>query len=186
MGAELVRMEYGGWYGIGAYTIAVGVGFMRMYNGRHWQHDVVAGAGVGILSARVGEWSCRLWQKIFQTNGKKENDLVFTPVAIPVNGGYYGVFLLSHCIIVRTGLWHGLDIKSTMPSVFQSDVILVSFLSQVDVNRCPSCPSHCHFSLLVPHLLTTPHHLCREKVLLPSLQNCRNRLEALPGCGAGK
>ncbi len=90
MGAELVRMEYGGWYGIGAYTIAVGVGFMRMYNGRHWLHDVVAGAGVGILSARVGEWSCRLWQKIFQTNGKKENDLVFTPVAIPVNGGYYG------------------------------------------------------------------------------------------------
>ena len=55
MGAELVRMEYGGWYGIGAYTIAVGVGFMRMYNGRHWLHDVVAGAGVGILSARVGE-----------------------------------------------------------------------------------------------------------------------------------
>ena len=93
MGAELVRMEYGGWYGIGAYTIAVGVGFMRMYNGRHWLHDVVAGAGVGILSARVGEWSCRLWQKIFQTNGKKENDLVFTPVAIPVNGGYYGFIM---------------------------------------------------------------------------------------------
>lgn len=70
MGAELVRIEYGGWYGIGAYTIATGVGFMRMYNGRHWLHDVVAGAGVGILSARVGEWSCQLWQKIFQKRGK--------------------------------------------------------------------------------------------------------------------
>lgn len=91
IGAELVRIEYGGWYGIGAYTIAAGIGFMRMYNGRHWLHDVVAGAGVGILSARVGEWSCRLWQKVFQTSGKKENNLVFTPVAIPVNGGYYGL-----------------------------------------------------------------------------------------------
>lgn len=90
MGAELVRMEYGGWYGIGAYTIAAGVGFMRMYNGRHWLHDVVAGAGAGILSARVGEWSCRLWQDIFRKKRNEENSFVLVPVAVPVNGGYYG------------------------------------------------------------------------------------------------
>lgn len=96
MGAELVRIEYGSWYGISAYTIATGVGFMRMYNGRHWLHDVVAGAGIGILSARAGEWSCQLWQKIFQKKGKKENNLVFTPVAVPVNGGYYG-FTMGYC-----------------------------------------------------------------------------------------
>lgn len=90
MGAELVRMEYGGWYGIGAYTLATFVGFMRMYNGRHWLHDVVAGAGVGILSARIGEWSCLLWQKTFRYGGRG-NDLVFTPMASPVNGGYYGL-----------------------------------------------------------------------------------------------
>ena len=89
MGAELVRIEYGGWCGIGAYAIATGVGFMRMYNGRHWLHDVVAGAGVGILSARVGEWSCQLWQKVFQKKGR-ENNLVLTPTVTPVNGGYYG------------------------------------------------------------------------------------------------
>lgn len=96
MGAELVRIEYGGWYGVGAYTIAAGVGFMRMYNGRHWFHDVVAGAGIGILSARVGEWSCRLWQRILQKRGRRENSLVFTPVAAPVNGGYYG-FTVGGC-----------------------------------------------------------------------------------------
>lgn len=98
MGAELVRIEYGGWYGAGAYTVAAGVGFMRMYNGRHWLHDVAAGAGVGILSARVGEWSCRLWQRIFPKRGKrkKENNFVFTPVAAPVNGGYYG-FTMGCC-----------------------------------------------------------------------------------------
>lgn len=90
MSAELVRIEYGGWYGVGAYAMATGVGVLRIYNGRHWFHDVVAGAGVGILSARVGEWSCLLWQKIFQKKGKKDNNLVFTPVADPVNGGYYG------------------------------------------------------------------------------------------------
>ncbi len=90
MGAELVRIEYGGWYGIGAYGIAAGVGFMRMYNGRHWLHDVVAGAGVGILSARIGEWSCRWWQKVLRKK-EKGNNLVFTPVATPVGGGYYGI-----------------------------------------------------------------------------------------------
>lgn len=91
MGAELVRIEYGRWYGVGAYTIATGVGFMRMYNGRHWFHDLVAGAGVGILSARVGEWSCRLWQKIFQKRREKERDIVFVPVASSSEGGYYGL-----------------------------------------------------------------------------------------------
>ena len=53
-GAELTRIEYGLWPGIGAYTVAAGVAFLRLYNGRHWFNDVVAGAGVGILSARIG------------------------------------------------------------------------------------------------------------------------------------
>ncbi len=90
MGAELVRMEYGGWYGAGAYSVAAAVGFLRMYNGRHWLHDVVAGAGAGILSARIGEWSCILWQKIFREKGKSGKNLVFTPLAVPMNGGFYG------------------------------------------------------------------------------------------------
>ncbi|AWM31608.1 phosphatase PAP2 family protein [Hymenobacter nivis] len=41
------------WYGIGAYTIATGVGVLRMVNTKHWQSDVVAGAGFGILSAHL-------------------------------------------------------------------------------------------------------------------------------------
>lgn len=63
MGAELVRMEYGPWWGTGAYAVAASVGFMRVYNGWHWLNDVVAGAGVGILSARLGEWSTALWSR---------------------------------------------------------------------------------------------------------------------------
>ncbi|TFZ62179.1 phosphatase PAP2 family protein [Hymenobacter sp. UV11] len=42
------------WYGIGAYAIATSVGVLRMVNDKHWQSDVVAGAGFGILSAHLG------------------------------------------------------------------------------------------------------------------------------------
>ena len=59
MGAELVRIEYGDdspWLAVGAYAIAATVGVLRVYNERHWFTDVFAGAGVGILSARIGHW----------------------------------------------------------------------------------------------------------------------------------
>lgn len=59
MGAELVRIEYGEdspWYSVGAYTAAITVGALRVYNNRHWFTDIFAGAGVGILSARIGYW----------------------------------------------------------------------------------------------------------------------------------
>ena len=41
------------WYGIGAYTVATGVGALRMLNNKHWEADVFAGAGFGILSAHL-------------------------------------------------------------------------------------------------------------------------------------
>lgn len=56
MGAELIRMEYGTEYAIAAYTVAGGIAFLRLYNDRHWLNDVIAGAGIGILSARIGYW----------------------------------------------------------------------------------------------------------------------------------
>lgn len=59
MGAELVRIEYADdapWIAVGAYALATTVGVLRVYNNRHWFTDVFAGAGVGILSARIGYW----------------------------------------------------------------------------------------------------------------------------------
>ena len=59
MGAELVRIEYGDehpWLDVGAYTLATATGALRVYNNHHWLPDVIAGAGVGILSARIGYW----------------------------------------------------------------------------------------------------------------------------------
>lgn len=65
-GAELMRIEYGIKYGIPAYLVATGVSFLRLYNGRHWLNDVIAGAGIGILSARIGYWMLPLYRKWFR------------------------------------------------------------------------------------------------------------------------
>jgi len=57
--AEFLRQEYkhvSPWYGIAGYAIATGTGFLRMYNNKHWLNDVIAGAGVGILSTRLAYW----------------------------------------------------------------------------------------------------------------------------------
>lgn len=66
MGAELVRLEYGWPYAVGAYTVATGIAFLRLYNGRHWLNDVIAGAGIGIISAEIGYWMLPLYQKWFK------------------------------------------------------------------------------------------------------------------------
>jgi len=65
MGAELIRQEYGAGIAVGAYTIATAVALLRVYNDRHWLNDLIAGAGVGILSARIGYWMLPLYRKWF-------------------------------------------------------------------------------------------------------------------------
>lgn len=39
-----------------SYSSASAVGVLRVLNERHWAGDVVAGAGFGILSAKISEW----------------------------------------------------------------------------------------------------------------------------------
>lgn len=85
LGAELVREEYGTAVGAAAYAVATGIGFMRMYNGRHWLKDVLAGAGVGIFAARVGYWMLPCYRKWFGWNrpGRAASPMV---VAAPAYG----------------------------------------------------------------------------------------------------
>ncbi|SHI32262.1 PAP2 superfamily protein [Hymenobacter daecheongensis DSM 21074] len=62
LAASIVHTEFkdkSQWYGIGAYTIAGSVAALRMINTKHWQSDVVAGAGIGILSAHLAYLSHR-------------------------------------------------------------------------------------------------------------------------------
>ena len=59
VGAEILRREYWNvspWIGITGYAVAIGTGFFRMYNNRHWLTDVIAGAGTGILCAEAAYW----------------------------------------------------------------------------------------------------------------------------------
>ena len=55
-GAELLNQEYGYrsvWYGVAGYTCAAAAGYFRVYNNRHSLADVMAGAGVGIISTKL-------------------------------------------------------------------------------------------------------------------------------------
>lgn len=89
MGAELLRREYwevSPWIGVAGYAVAAGTGFFRMYNNRHWLTDVLAGAGIGILSVQAAYW---LYPAINRTLFKKRADsMVVTPFA---DGNGYGL-----------------------------------------------------------------------------------------------
>ncbi len=59
MAAEFLRMEYRNtspWIGLSGYCFALATGYLRVYNGRHYPADVLAGAGVGILSVKAAYW----------------------------------------------------------------------------------------------------------------------------------
>ncbi len=56
LGAEILRKEYGAehpWLAIGGYISASAVGTLRILNNKHWLPDILAGAGVGILSVNI-------------------------------------------------------------------------------------------------------------------------------------
>lgn len=75
-GAELLRSEYGTYYGLAGYAVATGVAFLRLYNNQHWFHDVLMGAGIGILSARIGNWLLSFERKLFRINNKKQKSSI--------------------------------------------------------------------------------------------------------------
>ncbi len=64
-GAELTRMLYGPIWGAGAYVVATGVAAMRMAGRHHYLSDCIAGAGIGIFSARAAAWLLPLERRLF-------------------------------------------------------------------------------------------------------------------------
>ena len=71
--AEFLRQEYkdvSPWYGIAGYATATATGLLRIYNNRHWLSDVIEGAGIGIVSARLAYW---MYPAISRTFFKKGN-----------------------------------------------------------------------------------------------------------------
>lgn len=89
-GAELMRIEYGNWIGLAGYLVAGTVAALRIYNDRHWLSDVLGGAGIGILSARIGYWLVPWERKLFKLD--KKNNL--SVVAMPLVGSSNGIALM--------------------------------------------------------------------------------------------
>ncbi|MCM5662629.1 phosphatase PAP2 family protein [Galbibacter mesophilus] len=95
MGAEFLYQEYKHksiWYGVAGYAVAAGTGFFRMYNDRHWLSDVIAGAGIGILSTKIAYWLQPTLQSVFFPD--RENDSEFsvtTSIAPFYDGNAIGV-----------------------------------------------------------------------------------------------
>jgi hypothetical protein len=83
--AEFLRLEYkdhSPWYGVAGYAVAVTTGYLRLYNNKHWFGDVVAGAGVGILSTDFAYYVYPWLKKTFTPASRKTtvNTGVFYPV----------------------------------------------------------------------------------------------------------
>lgn len=94
-GAELVRMEYGGWYGVAAYAMAIGVGIQRFTSDKHWVHDVVAGVGIGILSARAAYWLLPAERRLLGKWLGKKGTAAVLPYYDSLTGGIGGSFAMT-------------------------------------------------------------------------------------------
>jgi len=91
-GAHILFREYKGsspWIGVAGYAVASLTGALRVVNHKHWINDVVAGAGIGILSAEAGY---ALLPVVHRYLGIKDTDKSFAIVPL-VGNGYYGAGL---------------------------------------------------------------------------------------------
>ncbi len=91
MGAEFLYQEYKDksvWYGVGGYALATITGVLRMYNNRHWFSDVVAGAGVGILSTKIAYLIHPFVNKLLFGEKQTDKEGIVMPF---YNGEEYGI-----------------------------------------------------------------------------------------------
>jgi len=84
--AEYLSQEYGDqsiWYTVGGYGAAGATAVLRIYKNYHWFSDVVAGAGMGVLSTKFAYLIYPSLQKMI--SGNKKSNMVVLPVY--QNGG---------------------------------------------------------------------------------------------------
>jgi hypothetical protein len=65
IGAELMNHEFGWrspWYSVAGYSMATGTALLRIMNNRHWLSDVIAAAGIGMLTTKFSYWVYSQWE----------------------------------------------------------------------------------------------------------------------------
>ena len=90
--AEFLHLEYRGrvhWTVIaGGYAVAVGTAYLRMYHNKHWLSDVVAGAGIGIVSTRASYYLYPILKNWIFGSRKIKGKAMLLPT---YQNGVYGV-----------------------------------------------------------------------------------------------
>jgi membrane-associated phospholipid phosphatase len=74
--AEFLRQEYGEispWYTAAGYSVATMTAVLRLYKSYHWFSDVVAGAGIGILSTKFAYLVYPAVKRVVWGNKKTNN-----------------------------------------------------------------------------------------------------------------
>lgn len=94
LGAHLAYKEFkdsAPGLGYAGYAMAALVGASRVYNNRHWVCDVLAGAGIGILSVELSHLVYFPIRNAIarQVNAKAAKNLVLAPSITPGGGGIY-------------------------------------------------------------------------------------------------
>jgi membrane-associated phospholipid phosphatase len=75
IGAELMNQEFGWrspWYSVAGYSLATGTALLRIMNNRHWLSDVIAAAGIGMLTTKFTYWLYSKWE-----NRKQQKQLLY-------------------------------------------------------------------------------------------------------------
>ena len=90
VGAHILFKEYQGvspWIGVTGYAVATTVGTMRILNRKHWFSDVVAGAGIGILSVEISYMLLPVFRNIIGADNNKST-LTIAPI---IGNDQYGL-----------------------------------------------------------------------------------------------
>ncbi len=106
MTATIFAKEYGHlspWYTVGAYGVATSTGMLRRINDHHWVSDVIAGAGIGILSTELAYFFSDLLHQDKSNLGRGKSSMHFDRTYRPSFAGTFITFPVKQAIDVLVG-----------------------------------------------------------------------------------